>query len=63
MTAPKVKAIPGGMAFSLLRPQRDYSRSDFFQLIRSPSVVLLEDEEDDDDPELPDPFGDFSRSL
>jgi hypothetical protein len=52
------------------RPRRDglstsndraYSRSDRFQLIRSPSVVLLLDEEDDE-PELL-PFGDFSRSL
>lgn len=46
---------------------KNYSRSDFFQLIKSPSVVLLEDEEEEDDePELllpPEPFGDFSRSL
>lgn len=39
-----------------------YSRSERFQLRRSPSVVLLEEEEDDGDDE-PDPFGVFSRSL
>ena len=38
-----------------------YSRSDRFQLMRSPSVVLLDEEEEEDEPE--EPFGDFSRSL
>jgi hypothetical protein len=62
-------AVPLGTASLLLLVSEDYSRSDFFQLSRSPSVVLLEDDEEEDDPEpgpewpWPEPFGVFSRSL
>lgn len=54
------RAAPAGTALSSACDQA-YSRSDRFQLMRSPSVVLLLDEEEDE-PELL-PFGDFSRSL
>jgi hypothetical protein len=59
--APNIKrAVPMGRPLSMLRTT--YSRSERFQLIRSPSVVLLDEEEEEDDEPEP-PLGDFSRSL
>jgi hypothetical protein len=59
----KQKGRPGwGRPFAVDARVRGYSRSERFQLIRSPSVVLLEeDEEEELEPE--EPLGERSRSL
>jgi hypothetical protein len=58
----KGRPLRGGpLLWCRLIRERGYSRSERFQLMRSPSVVLLEEDEEEEEPD--EPLGDRSRSL